>query len=520
MSGYSGLSGQYGDMPYDALLRKSERTCLFESPNKMDNYMRNVLRDEGPDDPFLEAHEPRRNNHSMARINTRTYASRVETDPWLPDGTFTDWQFTQPDPRGTAVGPNMQQYTAQRMARGRYIKFYDDQDNSIPEERLFDGDVYRNIAQSLRLVSDRLRIFDTSKDSRHNGGTMNVKLTKTGAALQTADGTILDINEASAGNRSNLTDELSNKYKIGWRRTTDHKFKVSTYGKQRFNLGDSAKNTWKNRKDGSHMTQDVMMDWEGLKVPTSLVLLMSNLVSQKNIKYNTFDTFKGKESSDGKNRSKKLQAKDIAKILWESQQAQTLKNSVKMTNRSMAEQKLDPRFGKSIVDPKIVSFMAQSNRKMKERDRDDLRNQIEQTAKSMSLIVSDQSNRLMADRENIRDNMNLAQIDHKGKDRTSYNTIKYKTAALPSGESHLDYFNGEEYTGESADAKYRKRQKNKKMVAASDYDADMIYADSGVFSKHIGGVSSRDHGMAKMDRERNPDDTLNDNEGFSNRSRR
>ncbi len=90
MAGTDSIVGSGSLMPESFYLKKMETTCIYEDPDQLENFYRQSLKDISPDKPFFESDQPRYNNFSQDRLNLRHYGKRVETLPYLPDGTFLD----------------------------------------------------------------------------------------------------------------------------------------------------------------------------------------------------------------------------------------------------------------------------------------------------------------------------------------------------------------------------------------------------------------------------------------------
>jgi hypothetical protein len=147
----SSLQGSYGSVPISEYLKKMEQTCLFEPEDQLDNYMRDSLKNTDTDTPLFESDQPRRDNHSRERLSLRHTGRRTEAEPFLPDGSFLDYEFLNADPRGTAVGPDMMKHRKQQEARGKFIKMGYDDDMSVPSEG-------RSQARVLKVDFIRLKI--------------------------------------------------------------------------------------------------------------------------------------------------------------------------------------------------------------------------------------------------------------------------------------------------------------------------------------------------------------------------
>lgn len=209
--------------------QRYEETDIHEDPDELDTYHRNMLMYQGPDPELFESDAPRRNTHSTEIMNIRHHGARSELVPHHPEIFL---EHTDKDPRGTATGPDMRKMVDQQRFRGRYIKFYKDGDESIPESHRSRQMVARDKDKLFYQTKNRLKIFDTSMDGRHNGGPTGIRKGQDITKI-TLDGPLKDLNHGRKHiHRGDKTTILSNYTPIGWYKTTDHKFAVAQYGKQ------------------------------------------------------------------------------------------------------------------------------------------------------------------------------------------------------------------------------------------------------------------------------------------------
>jgi hypothetical protein len=384
MPGSDSIVGSGQLLSEDNYLRKIERTCIPEDPQMVNNYMRQQLKDTRPDKPFFESDLPRRNNYSRDRLNLRHSGRRVKAEPWLPDGTFLDHVFTEKDPRGIALGPDMKKHKEQQFARRKYINFYNDSHHHIPESGIHPSQMVMNIKGQFYNVKNRMNIFSTSQLGRHNGGTANLKRTSTAACVQQSDEKMPSLTEEKCQNR-NRTSEISREMPIGWRRTTDHQFKVAKYGQNRKNLDIEKQNLYKNRS-GSKIEHDIYLSYEDINIPRNLVMKISDLLYQKkqNIENGKFLNFATAWSQN--NRSYKLSWEDL-KHTGILDSATTPANveiasnkHLPMTNKGLHLQQDTKKIKKSIVDPEVIEFMTMINKYLSPGEKQKIRQNIVESA--------------------------------------------------------------------------------------------------------------------------------------------
>lgn len=397
------LVGQSGDMPIDMYLRKLEQTCLYESPFATEDYQRDILKDLSPDAPFFESDQPRggvdengvsRGGYqSEARINLRSGA-RTLTDPYIAEGSFTDWQFLEQDPRGVANEPNMRKHVEQQYARGGLYNYRDDNDHSIPSQGVTPWNMQMNIRNAQHAVKDYKKIFNTAFDGWTNAGVKTCQ-TKSIKEQTCNDQEIKDPKHASNRNRSDVTNNLSNDTSIGWRRTTDHRFKVSKYGKIKTGKNVNTEDWWKNRAS-AHTDHDTKVSWKTHTVDKNLALLMMDLTRLKQVKNSTADTTIFGNSKDIKNNKKILSVADISGMA-----VRPSKETRSMSAHTSLDGNVKNKSGKSLykhdsnviektyINPTIVEKMSNVNRRLNNKITDDLRDSIKKSAADKGIYMSE-----------------------------------------------------------------------------------------------------------------------------------
>jgi hypothetical protein len=361
----------------------------------MDNYFRQALKNTRPDPAFFASDAPRYDNHSESRLNLRHGGRRTLIEPYIPD-TFLE--LTGADPRGIALEPDMRRHRDQQFARGKFIKFYDDSHNHVPESGINPIQMVKNIKDQFYQVKDRLKIFDTSLDSRHNGGTRNRELTSTGICMQTSDAKYPDMRDEMCYNQSRMVTDLSNDTSIGWRRTTDHVFKVARYSQNRLKMGMNEQDWVKNRSN-TNLTQDVLVSYQDQAIPKSLVMKMDDIVKQREVDLAAGRHIDFADSRAPEGRKRRIDVSDLnikretretrpedphSLILSEQRPHASGKNCIPIFDTELAD--------KVILDTTIFDHITSVNKRMTKRQRDDLRNAIIQSSENNVLLVG-QSNK-------------------------------------------------------------------------------------------------------------------------------
>lgn len=449
MSGKSSIVGSGSLMSESAYLAKMEQTCIFESPTMLDDYMRSSLKDIRPDKPLFEGDQTRRNNFSEDRLNLRHHGKRVATEPYLPDGTFLDFDGLNPDSRGaSAMGPDMKLHRKQQEARGKFVKYYDDGDYSVPGEGINQATMIKLKKGAFYDVKDRLKIFDESMNSFHNGGTAQVKKKTTGECMQEFDGRNPEMRDEVCYNRANLTNDLSNNTSIGWRRTTDNHFQVAKYGMVRKTQNPNTNNYLKNRSN-AQVEHDVLVSWRDQNTAKSVTVKMVDLAKRKHTSMKNGENTLFSKSEQSKNRHRKLTPADLVMVKHDTEETRAADanmllggaQSQHVTGKMMAPILDSNRMKKVSVDPVIITYMASVNRKMGKERTSDLRDQILQTSMFNGLLVG-QSNRAKSNKE-IKNELLWDSIANYVKGVSmkvaNYSHLATSTLSRPKDHGHYDF---------------------------------------------------------------------------------
>ncbi len=484
-------------MPESVYLKKMEQTCIYEDPDQLDNHFRNTLKNQRCDKPFFESDMPRRDNYSRDRLNLRYGGRRVNTEPYLPDGTFLDYEFTLKDPRGIATQPDMMQYRRQQESRGRFIKHGNDEDNSVPSSGWNPTQVVKAIKGQFYNVKERMKIFDESMDGRHNGGVSNTKLTSTGVCLQETDARAPIMQDAMCYNQARYLNDLSNNTSIGWRRTTDHIFQIAKYGQIRGNALLSTQNWAKNRSN-ARVEHDVMLSWKDQTITKALSMKMIDMARKK---YNDIETGKTVLLSEGKesqiDRNKKLSARDLSGLQSRptdearAPDAHDLLKSERQPNKNMAPTLDSQKQEKIIIDPYIIEFMGAVNRKMAPREMDDLREQIEQSGEYHGVLV-EQNNKIFNPNVDMNNEL-LWQSEANYIKGTSMNVANYSKIAANTYINGGDQYNAgfERFHRNSKESNQRRGNLLNGMYTMDVLEYDNEYGDEINAVKQIGKMGNK-----------------------------
>jgi len=491
-----GASGAYGTMSEDMYLRKIEQTDMYEDPMQVENHIRSLLVDFSPDTPFLASDQIRSSDdrgggfHSKRFLNLRHHGvAGDESDPYLPDGTFLDHEFTERDPRGSAVGPDMRKHYEQQLARAAFIKFYDDNDYSVPEQGITPEKMISNIKSGMYQFKDRYQNFDESMGAWHNGGTglgrKDHRYTSD-VAKYTMDGTIIDLADAEQGNRTDAVARLSADPNVSFRHSTpDHRFKISKYGAVRTSqfLHD---NDWQNNRQSAYLDHNRSVEIDGQLVNKQLANLIIDLQGIRETKQAVAQGAEYGDSYNTQIRSKKLHPDDVYKIMQivgtQTPTANELLDGQRVhrygpvrnhNNRDVLEQ--------VHINHKIIESMQLATRKLKERERKDLREQILYTAADQG-IYNEASTRARVEKSvtNNRESMDNRYIED-AKVTKSYAGIR------PSKTNRIhDKYDVTDYGHHSLNTKLRGGKRkgfSTNNTHQNEYEQDRNRLDFGVFDR-------------------------------------
>jgi hypothetical protein len=436
------LLGQSGIIPDDVYLRKIEISNFSEDPMQYEKYVRRELSDFRPEKASLESDMARDpddrggGNHSAERLALRHSGGRSEEDPYLPDGTFLDHEFLERDPRGVQNLPDFNEARHQKLERAPFIKFYNDDDFSVPETGINPSQMRTLIRDSQGQVSDRYMNFDESMDAWTNGGTAKVKTTN-GVEWITKDGTILNLTEASARNRADAVNTLSDKIQGVLRYTSpDHRVKISRYGKVNPTMDMGSRN-WNNNRRNAYLDHQIPVEVNGQLVNKLFAGLILDLQGQrKNKQLVAQGAYYGDSSVNQQSHSKKsLNPEDLYKIIMIGMNSETGKRGLDirdtMVNKHIDSKKdLRKMLNQVVINHNIAASMTQVNKIKSSDKKTDLRHNILVSSKIEGFYTTMKNKKINGKDINARDlkreGLNTRIIDdstlnklHKGSKLTS-----------------------------------------------------------------------------------------------------
>jgi hypothetical protein len=239
-----------GEFSAELFPEKYEFTEMVEDPDMIRDDRRTTISDWSPEqNTLLASEEARRRTYGMQRLNLMQNGTPGPgTLPYISHGDF-EISFTDQDPRGTDNQPDYKEYRRQQEANFRRIDYKDDSDFSTPEIGISPFTMYRNIKSAFNWVKARKKIFETSYESRSNGGVGVYDHVSNVFKSDNEDTNVITDGDSGIAttfedpeNRQHHTTKLSNIVHMGSaflraNTTSDHRVKVSALGKLYSNQG-------------------------------------------------------------------------------------------------------------------------------------------------------------------------------------------------------------------------------------------------------------------------------------------
>jgi hypothetical protein len=462
--------GRYGGIPdrniFDKLYGQTD-VDEGDYAEVLDDDWRHTLKDLSPDEPWLESDQARnggydpktgeaRNGGSMSRgmLSLRFNGKRHEAEPYIPD-QFLDHEFLVPDPRGQANEPDFNAFNEQKRARGKFIKFYNDDDLSVPESGVNPTTMVKNIRQlNHSLGRERLKIFSTSKDNMVTGYNPGHVSNSSRIPHISMDGTIVELSAADALGRTNYTTILSNVSELGWQSTPDQEFKVAKYGAMRGAMPLAQISVEHNRRSGGEVDDSALpVEFKGQIVSSALALTMDNYIRNKGTKMFTADGNRWDDSVELETRDAIYAAKtggasEVFKLLEMSGLGID-------TTREQGVRKIGAidggreHFNSEITSTHIADFMEQATRSARQDTSDNIRHQVE-------VIVRGDSNEVGA--RSMRNDSNPvgAQFESEiGRMGDSNEVKNYSHVPAVSGASNMGSFEFSQHVDGSLTREHR-----------------------------------------------------------------
>ncbi len=509
MSGGAGVDsiiGSGSDMPIDMYLRKIEQTNMYESPDQLENFHRATLKDLKPLPALFESDQIRGGRDSQGnalgnplsnQFLTWQHSGRRSTaEPYLPEGSFTDWQFLEQDPRGVATGPDMRKHAEQQFARGALYNYRPDNDDSVPESGVNPYKMQMDIRNAQNITKDYFKIFNTSYDAWTNEGMAPGYSRSKKELLAPISGEVKDPAHAANRTRLNATNNLSNDTSIGWRRTTDNLFEVAKYGKTNKGKSFTDDDWYKNRANAS-IDHDVLVSWQDTNMSKAMALLMMDLSKRKYTDHYTgMQGIDWAKSTNANNKQRKLTPADMAGMAYRpAKQSQPnapnvdIKGDISAKSGERLIMHDAPTINKTRINTTIFESMGSVNSINIRDKKDDLRDAIKKSAKDEGLYKEENNMKRKANKVGHDVLWNAKALYKKG---VSKAVVNYKAAKKESEQHNLERINRDQMEDDSHNNLGSKSRKITKIVHNKKrIKTDLEYAPEIDKSKRVGGMGTK-----------------------------
>ena len=504
LPGMRGLaaSGAYGDMPSDLLIRKMQNSTMPENPSNFEQHMRSLLADFSPD-PISLASDAPHDPHSAERLSLRYSGARTDADPYLPDGTFLDYEFMERDPRSQMLTPDMRQHVKQQVARASLIKFYNDDDYSVPESGIAPAKMVKNIRSTQNSFKNRYTNFEESYNGMDN--TKRIAKITHNIIDNVIDTPLLSITDAVYQNRPDAVSQLSSDPTIAFRHSTpDHRVKISQYGQVRSNVSPLILD-WKKNRNNSNVDHARMAMLEGELVNKTLANLIIDLAGQR---ANKMESNKGSNYGDAditRNKAAVIPAKDIVAIMQLSigssvPNANTILTDGKHIIRYGAKPKNDCRVaaGHVQINHEMLESMIKANKKVASKKLvQEIRDKVQQTMYDQGIYYESMNKKagkqaLTANRTRTTD---YDRTIEDSKAIANYSTVE------PKRVNKMELLAVDQYGDESQNSQQRNRQitKDNTNVNMHSYDTNQ-QEQFGVFDRadRIDPIKTKNKGRSSQ----------------------
>ncbi len=487
----------------DPFFFKNEKTCMVqleESTDILDNMFRRELSDWGNEAPILP-HEDVRGGidpitgerrggfDSEGRLALRYHGARSEVEPYLPDGTFLDYDALHKDPRCQDPSPRMDKMRDERLYRARYVKSSPDASETITEKMIAPVTMVENIKSGIKLAAERLKIFSESE------GNILYKIPKfRGQSYRYMDAEKrymhgeLDIDELKVDIKKNKVVDFSNTNRLGWQRIADHTFKISSYGSipkaKAVTPGGFAGNrqgTVRDDHKGTDLGDATSRSVNTNGISKSLVLTMMDAA---NARHEREESAESAELKDPKQQA----SKNIKSMLIHDADQDTNRRESKADQKNAGMQpdmasalinrlKLGPqdivldRLSKTVIDPKVIQSMVMLNQKALSRnecDVDSIRRAAVESAMRKQLI-SESINKasLATTKTDLRGQRNAALSDQHVV-REGKTILNYASIPRRAPESMTDLVRADQILASSQTQSQRKAAQATSAMMTSD----------------------------------------------------
>lgn len=351
----------YGVLTEDLWIKKLERTCMQDNPADVNNYHVSLLRDYNADKETFTQYEQRsQGNQNVLRssvLNLRHHGARSDATPDHPD------LFLGSMDRDTYHGqPDFRKIVDQAKARMKYKDLRSDHgsDFTIASGGVSDYELKNNLAKAAKASTSRMKIFRTAWNSFDPSKYYTRKNTGNAAKYSQSDELKTDamVNKQRKSNLENYQDQNA----IGYRQTTDHRFKIATYSSIKKQKREADNTTARKATDFSQLAEVSPQE-----LTNRLMKYIADDVKMSKTKLDFLKTDNNQfmESEERKQKIAKLAIENF-NIQQKTQHTMHLESSQQINNpKAFLKKTLNNLSSNSISTQNIVKAMApQVNLKM------------------------------------------------------------------------------------------------------------------------------------------------------------
>ena len=298
--------------------RFDDTNVILEDPNLIKKYQKEKLKDYGLEPNSVMAHErPRKNFWSKQKINLREFGSISNKDPFLKEGQLI-LPHMDPDERGTRTEPNMRKLANDRMLRGSNKPFTESNDDSIPSTTITDLGIIRRKDISRRRFERNYKNFESSR-----GNHVRSEITQAGynpqyhRSVSENDHHYKGLRDIEQIVPKAGVSNISNNSILGRRNTSSHRFKNSNLQQMR-HLSTNLDNLYKTRHRS--ILDNIFGNSDKVRNNKKFIKNVFDISNQKKSNF-LEQEFNAWHSKEYKNRSKKMDYAEIAKMFWNSLQS-------------------------------------------------------------------------------------------------------------------------------------------------------------------------------------------------------
>ena len=377
-----------GEIPQSIIDKKYEKTDIYEDDDQLNNYYRNVLRDDGPDPVDTFAYGSKRSNAGYSQeeidlaakmgvslpkttassgvmrstiLNIRATGQRSTIQPRHSEAFL---ELTGKDPRGHSNLPDMRKLVEHSRARAdNYrLSFKNDDDFSVHESARNPSKVSSDKKTAMMAAKQKIQVFNESETTWASGnGMVKSKKTKSEVEKVLLDNDVLDIHDQPLDNRRSNVTLLSNTLPGGWSQEADHKVPIGRYSKVYSGYGKTV-DIYKNRT-AVDLDNRVVKSVENNYLPSSVISLMNKHIKSRKEYQDTLppsSRYWGKSvesfNSSAPMKQESVQEKVRNGLIGESNNRKKTK-SVEIENRPMNKLSANPLNRDSEVDVRLIKLL-------------------------------------------------------------------------------------------------------------------------------------------------------------------